>query len=404
MEPQPKVVLHVLNSAGGGAALSTMGLMSELRRSFGIQSCAVCHDAGTNEEREALLAATEGATWFTTLYWWNRKIRAPLWKRPLIEIKQRLRTDKGRKSAAFVESCAIRFEADLIHTNTILTPEGGLAAASLGLPHVWHLREMVGPGQPFRLPYEGSSFGRYMRTHCSKLIANSNASAAIIRDWLPPNLLEIVPNGIDISHFTPRTLWDHPGPLVVGMVGNLTSRWKKHRLFIEAAAKIDRQMPVEFRFYGHDPSHGGTVTTDAYLNELHALIRAAGLQDRFRFAGHVADPAQIMSEIDILVHPADSESFGRIVVEAMAAGLPVVGVRAGGVGEIVLHEETGLLAEPDNTTGLASHIDRLVGDAKLRRAFGTAGRQRAEAYYSLTACAAGVFRVYQQALAKPLAK
>ena len=53
-----------------------------------------------------------------------------------------------------------------------------------------------------------------------------------------------------------------------------------------------------------------------------------------------------MGEVDVLVHPAESESFGRVIVEGMAAGLPVVGVAAGGVGEIVRHEETGLLVPP----------------------------------------------------------
>src|SRR5262249_47305988 len=146
--------------------------------------------------------------------------------------------------------------ADLIHTNTLLTPEGGLAARKLGLPHVWHLRELVGPGNPFRLWREGPPLGQYLQGHCSKLVANSQASAAQIRDWLPAGLLEVIPNGIDLARFQVRGTPAVAGKTIVAMVGNLTSRSKKHALFVEAAARVDRKRPIEWRIYGIDPSQG----------------------------------------------------------------------------------------------------------------------------------------------------
>ena len=369
-----------------------------MERSASVQACAVCHEAGSADERADLWEATHGNTLFTPLYWWNRKIRSPLWKRPLIDLRQRWRTGWVRGSTAKVAAFAQAQRAELIHTNTITTPEGAFAANKLGLPHVWHLREMLGPGQPFRLPYEGLAFGRFMKTHCSALVANSNASAALIRDWVPPELLQVVPNGIDISQFTPRSAYEHSGPLVVAMVGNLTSRWKKHPLFVTAAGRVSRELNIEFRIYGHDPSQDGSDHCDDYVNDLRRTIGEHGLTDRFRFPGFIAHPAEIMSEIDILVHPADSESFGRIIVEGMAAGLPVVGPSAGGVGEIVVHESTGLLAEPNDAAGIARHIERLARDSILRKKFGQAGRKRAETDYSIAACVKGLINVYERAL------
>jgi glycosyltransferase involved in cell wall biosynthesis len=111
-----------------------------------------------------------------------------------------------------------------------------------------------------------------------------------------------------------------------------------------------------------------------------------------------------MSQIDVLVHPADHESFGRVVVEAMAAGLPVVGVRGGGVGEIVRDGETGLLADADDAAGLAACIERVGRNEELRRSLGTAGRRRALDTYSLEACVAGMLRVYEQAMQRPLGR
>src|SRR5262249_10866918 len=135
---RPRMVLHVLNSAGGGAALSTVALMKSLGQE-GISSCAVCHDAGASTEREVIREATSGRTMFTTLYWWNRKIRAATWKRPLIELRQIIRTGWKRNSTTAIVAFARQHQADLIHTNTFLTPEGGGAARRLGVPHVWHL-------------------------------------------------------------------------------------------------------------------------------------------------------------------------------------------------------------------------------------------------------------------------
>ena len=392
-----------MNSSTGGAALSTLGLIDSFRRQ-GIACCVVCHSTGACADDEAIREATDGAAVFTPLYWWNWKIRAPLWKRPLSEVRQIMRTGWGRRSAALVTEFARKHGAELIHTNTIVTPEGARAAGQLGLPHVWHLREMLGPGQPFRLPYEGPAFGRYMATHCSKLIANSNICARQVEGWISPDLLEVIPNGIDISRFHPRSEPAAKDRVVVAMVGNLTSRWKKHGLLVDAATRVDRSLPIEWRIYGVDPSHGGTRPGDAYIDALHAKLRTAGIADRFTWPGFVRDPAEIMSQIDVLAHSSDNESFGRVLVEAMAAGLPVVGVRGGGAKEIVLDGTTGLLAEPDSADGLARCIEQLVRDPERRATMGTAGRRRAEELYSLEAYAGGVLRVYEAAMARPLGR
>ncbi len=398
---RPQKVLHILNSAAGGAALSTIGIIESLKQQ-GIDACAVCHSGGSEVEREHLRQVTGGAVLFTPLYWWNRKVRAKVWKRPLIELMQLRRTGFRRGSVQRVVEFAREHGADLIHTNTICTPEGGAAAQQLGLPHVWHLRELLGPGRPFRLPLEGPALGRYMAERCSRLVANSEVTASTVRAWLPEGLLEIVPNGIDLSRYGVKEPKPDGEPLVVAMVGSITSAWKKHPLFVEAAARVDRALPLEFRIYGHDPSEGGRVRGNEYADALQDLIDRHDLRQRFTFPGFKSDPVEIMSEIDILVHVADHESFGRVIVEGMATGLPVVGVRGGGVGEIVVHDQTGILAVPDDPQGLAEGIERLGRDRELRRTMGLAGRQRAEETYSLESCAAGILRVYEAVMNQPV--
>lgn len=396
-QPLPRRVLHVMNGAAGGAALSTIDLMNAMR-AHGISSAAVCHDAGSETERRRLTEAVEGRVAFVPLYWWNRKIRAAAWKRPLLELRQLFATGFLRGSSRRVAEAAEHWNCDLVHTNTLMTPEGAAAAKNLNLPHVWHVRELIGPGMPFRLRREGRRLGRYLRESASLVVANSHATAATLADAELGDRLRIVPNGIEAARFSTarRPLGPNDGTIIVGMVGNLTSRWKKQSVFLQAASAVTAAN-VSFRIYGHRPEG------EEYA-ALEAKIAASGLAGRLQLVGFVDDPVRIMSELDILAHTADQESFGRILAEAMAAGLPVVAVRGGGAAEIVVHEETGLLASPDDAQDMARCIDRLAADGALRAAFGVAGRRRAERLYDLERCVRDMLAVYAEAYRNPLSR
>jgi glycosyltransferase involved in cell wall biosynthesis len=228
-------VLHLLNGATGGAAMSTIALIERLK-ALGIGSCAVCDDMGTPEERARLRDAVGGNARFTPLYWWNRKIRSALWKRPLVEVRQLLRTGWRRWSTRAVLEAIDQWQPALVHTNTLLTPEGAAACRKRDLPHVWHVRELIGPTAPFRLQLKDAALGAFLSQSSDRVIANSHVTAACLSAWLPPGLLSVIPNGIDCSAFVPEPEKASSGRTIVGMVGNLSSRVKKHRLFIEAAA------------------------------------------------------------------------------------------------------------------------------------------------------------------------
>lgn len=383
----PRKVLHVMNAAEGGAALSTVALMRALKNR-GIESCAVCHDAGSVEARAAISDATSGDAAFFPLYWWNKKIRVPSWKRPLSETKQWLKTGLHRASAARVAWHYRQWGAELLHSNTLTTLEGAVVSQWLDVPHVWHVREMVGAGQPFVFPFQGAALAAFMGRHADVVIANSQASALPLRFPTLEPQLRVIPNGLELTAFLelkPR----QASPLVVAMVGNLTSAWKKHGLFLEAAARVMSKNPVEYRLYGAAPAPG----TDGYTDGLRGLAAKCSAQLK-----GFADPVAIMSDIDILAHAADAESFGRVAVEAMAAGKPVVGVSGGGIGELVQAGKTGLLGPVDDAGAMARNLERLLDNAELRNEMGEAGRRRAKEKYSIEACAAAVAKAYERAL------
>src|SRR5205807_2618024 len=106
--------------------------------------------------------------------------------------------------------------------------------------------------QPFQLPLSGAALRDYLCSHSSLLVANSEASAAALRPVLDPDRLVVVPNGIELGRFAKLSRAPKP-KVVIGMVANLTSRWKKHLLFAEAA----RLAPgPSYRLYGHAPEPG----------------------------------------------------------------------------------------------------------------------------------------------------
>ena len=391
----PRRVLHVLNSAGGGAAISTIDLIQSFRE-LGVDSVAVCHEAGSEPERRRLSDAVEGRALFTPLYWSNRKTRAALWKRPILEAMQLRATGWRRGAERRVAEFAERYQIDLIHTNTFVTPEGGRAARSLGVPHVWHVRELVGPGTPYRFAREGRAMRDEIGRHASVVVANSRTTAEHLTDWVPDGLLRTVPNGIAVERFAGVVPQNGPGPLIVGMVANLTLSKKCHRFF-ELAEAVAPKTAAEFHLFGRLPA-------ERHLATLRENLRKRGLSDRVRLRGFVADPVAIMREIDVLAHTADQESFGRVFVEAMASALPVVAVCGGGAAEIVVDGVTGLLAPPDDARAMAACVERLAGDPQLRATLGTAGRCRAAEEYTLGRCVRGMADVYRFAMGRPLAK
>lgn len=391
----PRRVLHVMNNPAGGSAESTLTLIGDLADA-GIRSSVVCHATGSAEAMAAVEAAVQGRLLVTRLWWWNRRTRATWWRRPLADARESVRTGRGRRSAARIVPWARAQEIDLVHTNTILVPEGARVAATLDVPHVWHLRELVGPGHPYRFWNEPRFISRRVAPGCQVLVANSHASLATVAPWLPDGLGTVVPNGIDTAEFAriPDPAAD-AGTVVVGMVANLTSRWKQHDLFVRAAARIDRELDVRFLIVGHDPVLEGH--DDAYAAGLHDAVRRAGLEHRFEFVGFVDDPVRAMAMIDVLVHPCAEESFGRVAIEAMAAGRPVVGVDGGGIGEVVDHEETGLLVPPGDDEALARAIERLVVEAGTRQRLGAAGRDTAQRRYDRSSLADGIRAAYEEA-------
>jgi glycosyltransferase involved in cell wall biosynthesis len=396
-------VLHVLNGVSGGAARSVAELVTATDR-LGVESFAICHDPrGVHgDEREAVEQAFGDRIVYRELYRWNRRIRSRRVARPLMAAHQWLRTGGGWSSARAVADHARVIGADLLHTNTFTTPDGAIAAAALGLPHVWHVRELIGADEPFR--FYGGTRGFAQIAPGSDFVVNSPATRSRFIRLVPGASTHLVPNGLELSAFlgvasARDAAGSSSGGLVVGMVANLTSTLKGHDQFVDAAVRCGDLPSVTFRLYGADPVQvGGTARAVRYAEHLHRRVEQAGLADRFTFAGYCGDPVQIMREIDLLVLPNEKESFGRVAVEAMAAGACVVAADSEALRFVLDEGKTGVLVPARDPAAIADAIRSLAADAGERRRLAEAGAARAVEAFSIERCAGAVVDVYRTSL------
>ncbi len=149
---------------------------------------------------------------------------------------------------------------------------------------------------------------------------------------------------------------------------------KGHKYLVEAARDICRKVGVvRFLFLGDGPLE----------NNLKEQINKFDLESHFIFAGLLRDHRQLVFGADLYVHPAVIEPYGIVLVEAMAASLPIVATRVGGVPEVVPENETAILVDPADRSQLTTAIMTMYNDHDLRTRMGRAGRERFESMYSL---------------------
>jgi glycosyltransferase involved in cell wall biosynthesis len=129
-----------------------------------------------------------------------------------------------------------------------------------------------------------------------------------------------------------------------------------------------------------------------------ALAAELGVAQHVRFLGVRADVPRLMAAADLFLLTSLSEGVSVTLLEAMAAGLPIVATDVGGNSEVVVHGQTGLLAPRGNAAALAQHIATLLGDAARRNAMGHAGRERLLAQFSQQQMHDQYTRIYTQML------
>jgi glycosyltransferase involved in cell wall biosynthesis len=250
------------------------------------------------------------------------------------------------------------------------------------------------------------SLHRWTLSGVARVIAVSEAveRALLAQKIFPPEKIRRIPNGIDVERFERRArsfdtqrfrrLSGINGRLVVGIAGELREH-KGQEDFIRAAQLIARDFTdVDFVIAGEDQS-----TRKEYRVHLERLTRELELQTRVHFTGWVEDVTALLPALDIFVSSSRVEPFGLVMVEAMAAGLPVVATATGGALEIVENGVTGKLVPVGDWQGLAEAVSSLLTHEEERRRMGEQGHRRAREHFSLERMVAETEALYSEVLA-----
>ena len=283
-----------------------------------------------------------------------------------------------------------RLRPDLVHTNSLKAAlYGGVAGRLARVPVVWHVRDRIADDY---LPARAVSLvRRASRLLPSAIVTNSQATL----DTLPRRRRSaVVPNAVvaDAVALGDAARIHEEGRLRVGVVGRLAP-WKGQHVFLDAFARAFPDGDAVARIVGA-PLFG----EEAYAEELRAQADRLGISDRVDFRGFREDVWAEFAELDVLVHcSVTPEPFGQVVVEGMAAGLPVIAAAAGGPAEVVTDGVDGLLVPPDDVEALTTALRRLADEPALRAQLGAAGRRTA-IRFSPDRTAAGVLAVYDAVL------
>jgi L-malate glycosyltransferase len=284
--------------------------------------------------------------------------------------------------AAMMHEVTIREKLDLLHVH-------------YAIPHAtsaWIAKEMLGPGHPVKIvttlhgtditlvgqerSYLDITRFSIQRSDGITAVSDYLKRETVERFGIPPGDIQVVPNFIDPQLYRRGAYTCHkdaivrPEELMVVHVSNFRPV-KRVRDVVRTFARILRRVPSRLVFIGDGPER-----PDA-MDEAEAL----GIDERVAFLGKQDSVAELLTCADLLLLPSQSESFGLVALEAMAAGVPVVATRVGGLPEVVVDGETGFLCEVGDVEGMAeAGLSVLTDNARWARMSAAAARVAVERF------------------------
>jgi glycosyltransferase involved in cell wall biosynthesis len=265
------------------------------------------------------------------------------------------------------------------------------AAKLIGRPFIWHIREPI---------TEKFSSVRSLR-FAQALIANSEDTASRVRRLVPNKEIVTVPNGVELDRFSIsresarrfvcRELTVPEDSVVIINIGRL-SEFKNQLHTIEAAAGMIRKYPqIHVLLVGHFPEPD-------YKSLLEERATQMGISNHVHMVGFQQDVTGYLRGSDLLLHTPVKESQGRVILEAMAAKIPVVAYDVGGIGESVLHGRTGFLVPFGDISGLVNSIETLIKNPEIKCSMGERGHRRVSEAFTGESTAGQVKAVIESVL------
>lgn len=271
---------------------------------------------------------------------------------------------------------------DIVITNTLVIPWGSVAAALIKRPHIWMINEFgeLDHGFNFFIPF--NHVLNLIEQSSDVIVTRSNA----IRDTLFPHLhhdklrtiyrsIDLLKEEADIQRERPELFQQNTicRLVVIGTIRESKGQLDAVRAVIELVNHRNRQ--VELVMVGH---------ADApYRDDLEQLAKDNGVDHRIRILPYQDDVQRILKQADIVLVCSRMEAFGRVILESMLSGKPIIGTNSGGTPELIVEGETGLLYETGNVSQLVDQIENLIDDPLLRQEIAKNGSEFARTTFTL---------------------
>ncbi|MCF8106293.1 MAG: glycosyltransferase family 4 protein [Desulfohalobiaceae bacterium] len=284
-----------------------------------------------------------------------------------------------------------RIRPDVVHVHSRRGADvwGGLAAKVLKIPAVVSRRVDD--------PESGLAVRSKYRLYRRVIAISKGIGRVLVSEGLDPGRLVCVPSAIDAREYRQQgdpewfrsEFGIREGEQALGVIAQLIER-KGHRHLLEALPEILARCPeTRVLFFGQGPLQG----------PLQKKTREMGLEQVVRFCGFRPDLPEILPCLQLVVHPALREGLGVSLLQAAAAGVPIVASKTGGIPEVVRDGHNGLLVEPGDPAGLAGAAAALLKDPDLRREYGLKGREVVGRDFSIESMVSGNYAVYKDILA-----
>jgi glycosyltransferase involved in cell wall biosynthesis len=298
------------------------------------------------------------------------------------------RAATARQWLAFARWCR-RINVRIVHTCELYANIFGLPAAALaGVElRIGNRRELVTPDKTRgHLAWQRAA---YRAAHA--VVANSAAAAEQLRrEGVPSAKIRVIPNGVDCAALSPAPRMPARPIRRVVTVANLRPEKGHDTLILAASRIVDERPDTEFLIVGDGPLR----------ESLEQQVACRGLGSRVQFLGERNDVPALLASSDLFVLPSRSEACPNSVLEAMAAGLPLVASRVGGVPELVESGAHGLLVDPDRPDELAAAMLNLMNRPQFAFGLGHAARERVERQFSFDRMVSGFEHLYRSELGR----
>lgn len=253
------------------------------------------------------------------------------------------------------------------------------------LPVIWHCR--VADKDPYL---------DFLLVRMSDLIiTNSHATGQRFGSrW--KNKIIVVHNGVDIEWLTDSSvkkpdLISESWKVIISVAR--VSQWKRHDIVLKAFEEVAMQEPdVHLFFIG-----GKDIEDPEWWDYLQGSTQQSRYSDRIHWVGKVSDVRPWYKAAHLLVLGSENEPFGRVLVEAMACGVPIVATRSGGIPEIVRHGQDGLLVSLDNEVEMAEAIAKMMKDESFRKRASASAQGRAS-FFSLNKHVGRMVRIFEETI------